>query len=221
MVLLCYNCSAALFKDGGLPAWRLQISGASKHRNGAMIIRMRVVKQYNYPGCGKCNYNIKEKFQAWKRDYELKNGIEYIQNTGQKKCKDGQRDYYECCRTGFHKEGENLKRMIKTQGSKKINQNCTSHIILFEPFEGKCEVTFYKEHYEHKEIELQHIKIPDIKKHEIAAKVLDDVRENIGNSLKREDLITRSDLHNIKQKYNLNLKDGQFHKSDATSVDIW
>jgi len=39
--------------------------------------------------------------------------------------------------------------------------------------------------------------------------------------LKREDLITRSDLHNIKQKYNLNLKDGQFHKSDATSVDIW
>jgi len=91
--------------------------------------------------------------------------------------------------------------MIKTQGSKKINQNCTSHIILFESFEGKCEVTFYKEHYGHKEIELQHIKIPDIKKHEIAAKlsqgvtfkrVLDDVRENIGNSLKREDLITRS-----------------------------
>lgn len=39
--------------------------------------------------------------------------------------------------------------------------------------------------------------------------------------MKREDLITRSDLHNIKQKYNLNLKDGQFHKSDATSVDIW
>ncbi|KAL4132488.1 hypothetical protein QTP88_009627 [Uroleucon formosanum] len=79
-------------------------------------------------------------------------------------------------------------------------------------------------------IELQQIKIPDIKKHEIATKlsqgvtfkrILDDVRENIGNSLKREDLITRSDLHNIKQKYNLNLKDGQFHKSDATSVDIW
>ena len=89
------------------------------------------------------------------------------------------------------------------------------NIVLFESFEGKCEVTFYKEHYGHKEIELQHIKIPDIKKHEIAAKlsqgvtfkrILDDVRENIGNSLKREDLITRSDLHNIKQKNNLNLK---------------
>ncbi|KAL4132485.1 hypothetical protein QTP88_009625 [Uroleucon formosanum] len=122
-----------------------------------------------------------------------------------KKCKDGQRYYYEYYRTDFHKEEENLKRMIKTQGSKKFNQNCTSHIILFESFE-------------------------DIKKHEIATKlsqgvtfkrILDDVRENIGNSLKREDLITRSDLHNIKQKYNLNLKDGQFHKSDATSVDIW
>lgn len=39
--------------------------------------------------------------------------------------------------------------------------------------------------------------------------------------MKREDLITRSDLHNFKQKYNLNLKDDQFYKSDATSVDIW
>ncbi|CAI6371694.1 unnamed protein product [Macrosiphum euphorbiae] len=92
------------------------------------------------------------------------------------KCKDGRGYYYECCRTGFHKGGENSKRMIKTQNSKKINQNCTSHIILFESFEGKCVVTFYKEHYEHKEIELQHIKIPDIKKHEIAAKLSQGVK---------------------------------------------
>jgi len=39
--------------------------------------------------------------------------------------------------------------------------------------------------------------------------------------LKSEDLTTRSDFHNLKQKYNLNLKGGQFHKSDPTSVDIW
>jgi len=55
--------------------------------------------------------------------------------------------------------------MTKTKGSNKINQNCISHIKLFESFEGKCVVTFYKEHYGHKEIELQHIKIPDLKEY--------------------------------------------------------
>jgi len=59
----------------------------------------------------------------------------------------------------------------RTQDSKKINQNCKSGIILFESFEGKCVVILYKEHYGHKEIELQQIKIPVIKKHEIAAKL--------------------------------------------------
>jgi len=42
---------------------------------------------------------------------------------------------------------------------------------IFESFEGKCVVTFYKEHFGHKEIELQYIKISDIKKHEIVAKL--------------------------------------------------
>ncbi|KAL5235762.1 hypothetical protein ACI65C_003172 [Semiaphis heraclei] len=89
---------------------------------------------------------------------------------------------------------------------------------------------FYKEHYGHEENELQHIGLPVIKKHEVAAKlsqgvtigrILDDFRDNIGSNLKREDLITRADLHNIKHKYNINIQDGQFHKDDCTSVDIW
>lgn len=50
------------------------------------------------------------------------------------------------------------------------------------------------------------------KKHEVAAKlsqgvtigrILDNFRDNIGSNLKREDLITRADLHNINQKYNI------------------
>jgi len=73
---------------------------------------------------------------------------------------------------------------------------------------SSCDVTFYKYHYGHQESELQHISLPISKKHEIAAKlsqgvtmerILDDFRGNIGSNLKREDLITRADLHNIKQ----------------------
>ncbi|KAL5245994.1 hypothetical protein ACI65C_013402 [Semiaphis heraclei] len=86
------------------------------------------------------------------------------------------------------------------------------------------------EHYGHEENELQHIGLPVIKKHEVAAKlsqgvtigrILDDFRDNIGSNLKREDLITRADLHNIKHKYNINIQHGQFHKDNCTSVDIW
>lgn len=40
--------------------------------------------------------------------------------------------------------------MIKTQSSKEINQNCTSYMQLFESFEVKCVVTFYKEYFVHK-----------------------------------------------------------------------
>ncbi|KAF0707929.1 Transporter [Aphis craccivora] len=52
-------------------------------------------------------------------------------------------------------------------------------------------------------------------------RILDDFRGNIGSNLKREDLITRADLHNVKQKYNITIQDGQLNKNDATSVDIW
>lgn len=123
------------------------------------------------------------------------------------------------------------KRTIKSQGSKKINKNCTSHIILLEYLnQDKCVATFYKEHRGHNEKELQHIKIPINQKHELATKlsqgvpiekVLDNLRDNIGTELKREHLITRADLHNIKQKYNIEIQDGQFHKNDSISVDIW
>ncbi|XP_029347989.1 uncharacterized protein LOC115034730 [Acyrthosiphon pisum] len=87
-----------------------------------------------------------------------------------------------------------------------------------------------KEHYGHEENELRHIGLPVTTKHEVAAKlsqgvtvgiILDDFRDNIGNNLKREDLITRADLHNIKHKYNITIQDGQLHKDDSTSVDIW
>jgi len=51
-------------------------------------------------------------------------------------------------------------------------------------------------------------------------RILDDFRGNIRSNLKREDLITRADLHNIKQKYIITMQDGQFIKNDPTSIDI-
>lgn len=171
--------------------------------------------------------DIVSEFQDWLKKYEYENHCEYFRSTGKKKCQNGERSYYECCRTGYyHKVMKNLKRKIKSQGSKKINQNCTSHIILFEYLnQDKCVATFYKEHHGHNEKELQHIRIPITKKHEIAAKlsqgvtinkILENLRDNIGTDLKRENLITRTDVHNIKFKFNnIAIQDDQFYENDS------
>ena len=52
-------------------------------------------------------------------------------------------------------------------------------------------------------------------------KISDKISYNIDTNLNREDLVTRVDLHNIKRRYNLELQDGQLHKNDSTSVNIW
>lgn len=104
-------------------------------------------------------------FQTWLRNFESENQCKYIQHTGKRKSKNGLRSYYKCCRSGVHKEVENPKRSIKPQGSKKINQNYTSHIKLFKPLhEGKCIMTSYKDHFGLKENQLQHIRLPVEKK---------------------------------------------------------
>jgi len=169
-------------------------------------------------------------FQSWLKEYELKHKCEYILNTGKKLCRDGHRSYYECCRTGVHEGIENSKRAIKSQGSKKININCTSHIILFEPFDkGNCTAIFYKEHYGHKENELQHIHLTVEKKKEIATKlsqgvtmkkILDDFKNNIETNVKRENLITRADIYNIKQKYKIKVPESKLCKGDKTNIGV-
>lgn len=169
-------------------------------------------------------------FLSWKITFELKENSTYILNTGKKNGKNGTISYYECCRSGEYKEKAIKNRSTKSQGTKKINFNCTSHIVLFEPFEKEeCFATIYKDHYGHETDELQHLSIPMPIKCEIASKIsqgvtfekiLDNYRDRIDTHyLKREDLITRKDLHNIKQKFDLILKNGQLHKNNTNSVD--
>lgn len=100
-----------------------------------------------------------------------------------------------------------------------------------EPFDKEEYIsTVYRLHYGHTTNELQYLDIPINKKMEIASKmfqgvtfdnILDDIRDNIDTNLNQEDLVTRVDLHNLKRRYNLVLQDGQLHKNDSTSVDIW
>nr|CAH7758959.1 unnamed protein product [Callosobruchus chinensis] len=125
-------------------------------------------------------------------------------------------------------ESEERQRSLKSQGSCKIGASCTNQIII-KKTDGKCKVTYYKEHDGHP-IELQHIPISKKNRNMLAAqlssgvhnkKVLGNIRDNIGNKLKRIDLLDRKDLQNIKNSYNLKQDEGKLHKEDSISIDLW
>lgn len=50
---------------------------------------------------------------------------------------------------------------------------------------------------------------------------MDSTRDNIGEELKRVDLLTSKDIRNIKTSYGVESKDGKRSSNDAFSVDLW
>ncbi|KAJ8928715.1 hypothetical protein NQ314_018690, partial [Rhamnusium bicolor] len=84
-------------------------------------------------------------------------------------------------------------------------------------------------HYAHT-TDLQHIRIPKEDRQIVASKlvngvtpmrILETTRDNIEAHLKRVDLLTSKDIHNIKTSYNIEVSDGRRHANDAVSVDLW
>ncbi|KAJ8983606.1 hypothetical protein NQ317_004244 [Molorchus minor] len=51
--------------------------------------------------------------------------------------------------------------------------------------------------------------------------ILTTVREKIEEPLRRNDLLTMKDIGNIRTSFNISLKDGQRHKDDVTSVELY
>nr|XP_015839955.1 PREDICTED: uncharacterized protein LOC107398907 isoform X2 [Tribolium castaneum] len=136
---------------------------------------------------------------------------------------------YVCHRSGFDvKKGEGL-RHLKTQGSNKINGICPSEILLKIQDDGTHNVIFIETHIGH-DNELGHLNLTDSQRMDLASKIaskvpfasiLDDVRNSVtGNNLERMHLLSRKDLHNITQLFNLN-NESVRHKDDAISIEAW
>ena len=92
---------------------------------------------------------------------------------------------------------------------------------------GKVTAYYCITHYNNT-TKLVYIKIPDkvrvmiYKKLEEGVtmeKILDDIRDTVGNSIERKHLVNRQDLHNVKQQYNI--ENSTRHSNDQTSVDKW
>nr|CAI5845872.1 unnamed protein product [Callosobruchus analis] len=161
-------------------------------------------------------------FENWLSDISERENVHYVgqnSNLNNKSLK-----CYICNRGGKYApktESEERQRSLKGQGSCKIGASCTNQIIV-KKTDGKGKVTYYKEHYGHI-IELQHIPISKKDRNMLAAqlfsgihnkKVLGNIRDNIGSTLKRVDLLDRKYLQNIKNSFGLKQDEGKLHRED-------
>jgi len=153
-------------------------------------------------------------FLNWKVIYETETRTCYYHRKNL--TRNGRRvEYWYCNRSGCYRSSvQSRRRKLKSQGLLKINNNCTSSIILsINGVDDTVQATIHHTHYGHK-AELVHLRIPKTDKQDIASKLLQGVNiEDILSSYKedesskkteRKHLIKRRDILNISKKHNVN-----------------
>ena len=151
-----------------------------------------------------------------------------VKSTGDKTTDGCTTSYYQCNRSGVFLPKGSGQRRLKSQGSSKINSQCTAAITLtvnHTTQSVKAEVCHT--HYAH-EPRLGHIRLSEEVRLKIAGKlvqgvtydkILDDIRNSVSDNFKRIHLIQRKDINNIERAFKL--EGGQRHHDDATSVAAW
>ena len=171
-------------------------------------------------------HNCSLEFCKWKESLEEANCVNYVKSTGSKKSLDTVTEYYNCNRTGYFTSISTGKRLLKAQGSSKLNAHCTASLIVRKLEDGRILVEICDTHYSHTP-SLGHLRLSKSQRSEIARKlsegvtierVLDDVRDTISSDLNRLHLLTRKDILNIERAFSL--RSIEKHKDDATSVAI-
>ncbi|XP_066915071.1 uncharacterized protein [Clytia hemisphaerica] len=102
-----------------------------------------------------------EEFDAWKDNYEKTNHCYYIAY-GSRWDDDPGKNFkdFRCNRSGWYRSkksnDEPRQRKMKSAGSNKIGNNCTSTIKLRDKVDGTLQATINMTHYSH-EIEIKHV----------------------------------------------------------------
>ena len=160
-------------------------------------------------------------------NFERKTCSYFVKGSGTKHTGYTKTTYFYCNRSGYFKSKSKGKRILKTQGSSKLNAYCTAGIQLYHLTNHKLKAIVSKTHYGHT-CSLGHIPLPQDIRHGIAGQlamgvhfdsILDKVRNSVGNQLERTHLIMKKDLYNIEKAFKL--RGDQRHSDDATSVRIW
>ncbi|XP_068085975.1 uncharacterized protein [Anabrus simplex] len=170
-----------------------------------------------------------EDFLKWKSEKENEQVCEFVVCRSKYECKDGSSKMkYRCHRDGTFKSRGNHERHQKVLGSNKISGHCPAKIdVTFQS--GEVQVSFCATHVGHQE-ELGRMRLSLSERNDLARKIamkipfdriLDEVRDSIGETgIERIHLLTRKDLFNIEQEYNLK-SEAVHHENDCTSVESW
>ena len=117
---------------------------------------------------------------------------------------------------------------MKSQGTSKQISHCTSHIKATVNKESNVVTVEYNStHYNHS-TNLAHLRITDRSRQTIASKlrqgispqrILDDIRDQHESRITRTHLVTKKDITNIRNPFNI--EGIQKHKNDIISVSSW
>ncbi|XP_048526625.1 uncharacterized protein LOC109543670 isoform X1 [Dendroctonus ponderosae] len=174
-------------------------------------------------------FSSEDLFDGWKSETEKKTISSFVKNYS-KKSSLGITTKFICNRSGNYVP-KNTKRLriLKTQGTNKINAFCPASMKLVVDNEGKCSVKYIETHIGHIN-ELGHVFLSPVERAQIAEKIalkipfeeiLNEVRDSVTNSsLNRSHLLTRKDLYNIENSFKLQT-DSIRNSNDCVSVKAW
>ena len=137
------------------------------------------------------------------------------------------RHYYYCNRSGHYINKGSGNRQLKLQGSSKLGDVCSAYIKAFENIASKAVHVEYCLHHHNHKTELGHLTMNEHLRAKIASKlhegvsekrILDEIRDNVTDTIGREHLTSIQDIQNIRRQYNV--EGIQRHHNDHQSVDI-
>ena len=110
-------------------------------------------------------------FQSWKMKEQSLSQYSWVKRYPESTTLSGKLYVYYCNRSGKQRviKDHNRKRAMRTQGSCKLNDMCTSSIVLKEN-SGHFKATYYKTHYGHG-VSISHIPLAKDVKQTIAAQL--------------------------------------------------
>ena len=177
----------------------------------------------------KLSFSSFSSFLEWKKEEELRTLSKYVKRCSPQQSGLGTTHYFYCNRSGTYNPRGNGQRLLKSQGTSKIDSFCTAHIKVKQSVsEEQIDVTFCSLHHNHK-LEIAHLPLPSDVKLSIASKIqqgvtieriLDDIRDSVSEqTIGREHLTNKRDILNVKNE--LNFQNIQKHQEDHVSVFLW
>ena len=167
-------------------------------------------------------------FKSWKKDVEKETNSWFVQHRMTRQGNHKSTMWFYCSRSGKVRSRGTGRRAMKIQGSSKISEKCSAFMkVTVDKASEEVQVHYSLTHIGH-ENKLGHLRMSEELRQTIAGKlankvpvdsILDDIRDNLGDTLQRDYLTSKQDIHNIMHQYNIDLV--QRHSEDAKSVHCW